>query len=44
MPSIPNAEPGSRPDESDLSRSYVAVLVVEVLVIAALVWLGRHFG
>lgn len=31
-------------DESDLSRSYVAVLLIEVAVLAGLFWLGRHFG
>lgn len=34
----------SRPGDSDMSRTYAAVLVVEALVILALYWLGRHFG
>lgn len=31
-------------DESDLSRSYLAVLLIEVVVLVGLFWLGRHFG
>ena len=38
------AGPGGEADESDLSRSYVAVLLVEVAVVIALIWLGWHFG
>jgi hypothetical protein len=30
--------------DSDLSASYIKVMVVQVLVIAALYWLGRHFS
>jgi hypothetical protein len=30
--------------ETDLSRTYALVIVVEVLVIAALYALGRYFG
>ena len=30
--------------EADLSRTYVFVILVEVVVIAALYWLGRIFG
>lgn len=40
----PAGEPGSRPGESDRSATYILVLVVEVIVIAGLYWLGRHFG
>lgn len=40
----PADHPGSRPGESDLSRTYILVLVVEVIVILGLFWLGRHFG
>jgi hypothetical protein len=32
------------PDEADLSRTYVLVLVVEVVVILALYWVGRVFS
>ena len=30
--------------DSDLSRTYVLVIVVEVVVIVALYWLGRTFS
>lgn len=30
--------------DANLSRTYVLVVVVEVAVIAALYWLGRHFA
>jgi hypothetical protein len=43
--SAPSAgQPGSHPGESDLSRTYMMVLVVEALVIAGLYWLGQYFG
>jgi len=32
------------PEDADLSRTYVLVLVVEVIVILALYWLGRAFS
>jgi hypothetical protein len=32
------------PGESDLTRTYIAVLVVEAIVIVALYALGRYFG
>jgi len=38
------ATPDVEPDESNLSRSYAAVIAIEVLVVIALYWLGRHFG
>jgi hypothetical protein len=38
------ADPVEREGESDLSRLYALVLVVEVVVILSLYWLGRHFG
>jgi len=44
MPTTPNAEPDTRPDESDMSRSYIAVLALEVVVILGLYWLGLSFG
>jgi hypothetical protein len=30
--------------ESDLTRTYALVLLVEALVILGLYWLSRHFG
>ena len=30
--------------EQDLSRTYVLVILVEVVVISALYWLGAHFA
>ena len=30
--------------DHDLTRSYVTVIVVQILVIAALYWFGRHFS
>ena len=32
------------PGDSDLGRTYVFVIVVEFLVIAALYFVGRHFA
>jgi hypothetical protein len=32
------------PGDTDLSRTYGLVLLVEAVVIAALYWLGRHFA
>ena len=32
------------PQDADLSRTYVLVLIVEVVVILALYWLGRVFS
>lgn len=40
----PAGQPGAEPGESNLSTTYILVLVVEVIVIASLYWLGRHFG
>jgi hypothetical protein len=34
----------SPPHEADLSRTYVLVLIVELIVMAGLYWLGRYFG
>jgi len=44
MSAAPADHPGSRPGESDLSLTYILVLVVEAIVILGLFWLGRHFG
>jgi len=44
MPSTDPAGRAAEADESDLSRSYTAVILVEVVVVAALLWLGSHFG
>jgi len=35
---------GAEPSSPELSRSYVRVLVIEVLVLAALYGFGRYFG
>jgi hypothetical protein len=32
------------PAEPDLSRTYLLVLFVEALTLAALYWVGRHFS
>jgi hypothetical protein len=32
------------PREADFTRSYVLIVVVEILVVAALYWFGRHFS
>ena len=40
----PTEQPGAATGETDLSTRYVLALVVEVIVIAGLYWLGRHFG
>jgi len=42
LPDARSAAPA--PPEADLSRTYVLVLVVEAIVIAALYWLGRNFS
>jgi hypothetical protein len=44
MPAHPDARP-ARPDGgADMSRTYWLVVLVEVVVIALLYWLGRHFA
>ncbi len=30
--------------DKDLSRTYALVVFVEVVVVAALIWLGKYFG
>lgn len=40
----PANRPGSSPGDSDLSRTYMLVLLVEALVVVALYGLGRYFG
>jgi len=35
---------GAAPREADLSRTYALVVIVEVVVLAALYWLGRSFS
>jgi hypothetical protein len=43
--SAPSSDrPGSHPGESDLSRTYILVILFEILVIAGLYALGRYFG
>ena len=47
MPGMPVqtvGAPASSPPDADLRRTYVLVIVVEVLTIAALYWLGRVFS
>jgi len=44
MSPAPSERPGTHPGESDLSSRYALAIVIEVLVILALYWLGRHFG
>jgi hypothetical protein len=44
MSAIPTGQPGATPGESDLTSRYVLAVVIEVIVIAGLYWLGRHFG
>ncbi len=41
-PDASAAPPEAR--EADLSRTYVLVVIVELIVIAVLYWLGRHFS
>ena len=42
------AEPGGgasgRERETDFTRTYVLVVLVEILVVAGLYWFGRHFS
>ena len=44
----PGASETKAPDDargdSDLTRSYVTVIVIQILVMAALYWFGRHFS
>ena len=44
MPDTPVAAHAPESDEADLTRTYVLVLVVEAIVIAALYWVGRYFA
>jgi hypothetical protein len=44
MSSPKQAPSGSEPDDTPLSRSYAAVVVIQVGVLLGLYWLGRHFG
>ena len=44
MPDTPVTPHAPEPDEPDLTRTYALVLVVEVVVIAALYWVGRYFA
>ena len=30
--------------EADFTRSYVLVVLIEIVVVAALYWFGRHFS
>jgi hypothetical protein len=38
-----HAIPG-RKRETDFTRTYVMVVIVEILVVAGLYWFGRHFS
>jgi len=44
MSAPPTDQRELHPGESDLSSRYALALVIEVMVILALYWLGRHFG
>jgi len=44
MPDTPVTAHAPEPDDPDLTRTYVLVLAVEVVVIAALYWVGRYFA
>jgi len=45
MPTRPGVTPPpTAPGDSDQSRLYVLVILTEVIVIAALYWLGRAFS
>jgi len=44
MSAIPSNRPESESGDSDLSTTYVLVIIVEIIVIASLYWLGRYFG
>jgi hypothetical protein len=37
------ASPG-RERETDFTRTYIMVVIVEILVVAGLYWFGRHFS
>ncbi len=39
----PEGAPGQS-HEADFTRTYVLVVIVEVVVVAALYWFGRHFS
>lgn len=43
MPGPDRALPGP-PPEADFTRTYVLVVIIEILVIGALYWFGRHFS
>jgi hypothetical protein len=43
MPGPGRALPGPH-EEADFTRTYVLVVVIEILVVAALYWFGRHYS
>jgi hypothetical protein len=43
MPGPDRALPGQQ-KETDFTRTYVLVVIIEVVVVAALYWFGRHFS
>jgi hypothetical protein len=40
----PEGVVSGRPPETDFTRTYVLVVIVEILVVAGLYWFGRHFS
>jgi hypothetical protein len=44
MPPTAAGAPLDDPERVGPVRSYIGVILVELLVLAGLYWLGRHFG
>lgn len=44
MSAVPTDRRDAGSGDSAMSSTYIRVLIVEVIVIAGLYWLGRHFG
>jgi hypothetical protein len=44
MSATSSGQSGGQAGDSNLSSTYVLVLIVEAIIIAGLYWLGRYFG
>ena len=44
MADLGRGAPAAREPETDFSRTYILVVLIELAVIAALYWFGRHFA
>lgn len=44
MADLGHGAPAAHGPETDFSRTYILVVAIELAVIAALYWFGRHFS